>query len=189
MILGNGERATAGLASGALSPGERLPKAGRIPVTSPALPVAGNGHAGRALLRQRQARTLTKQKRSRNIGLVPHADAGSFTILWQNDSGGLEIQNKSGEWVGAPPIDETFVINIGNVLQTWTNGRFSSTPHRVINRSNRDRYSVPLFVNPSYDIEVRPLVDVDRNHSTAFNYGTYQRDVWRQTFPIAEVPN
>ena len=120
-----------------------------------------------------------------DIGLVPHADAGGFTILWQDDSGGLEIQNKNGEWVGAPPVDETFVINIGNVMQMWTNGRFSSTPHRV----NCDRYSIPLFVNPSYDVDVRPLVDIERNHSAAFNYGAYQRDVWRQTFPIAEIPN
>ena len=124
-----------------------------------------------------------------DIGLVPHADAGGFTILWQDDSGGLEIQNKKGEWVVAPPMEGTFVINIGNVMQTWTNGRFSSTPHRVINRSNRDRYSIPLFVNPSYDVTVKPLVDIDRKHSGAFNYGAYQRDVWRQTFPIAEIPS
>ena len=70
-------------------------------------------------------------------------------MLWQDDSGGLEIKNKYCEWVGAPPIDETFVINIGNVMQMWTNGKFSSTPHRMINRSNRDRYSIPLFVNPA----------------------------------------
>jgi isopenicillin N synthase-like dioxygenase len=124
-----------------------------------------------------------------DIGLVPHADAGGFTILWQDDSGGLEIQNKKGEWVVAPPMEGTFVINIGNVMQTWTNGRFSSTPHRVINRSNRDRYSIPLFVNPSYDVTVKPLVDIDHKHSGAFNYGAYQRDVWRQTFPIAEIPS
>ncbi|HBK75155.1 MAG TPA: isopenicillin N synthase family oxygenase, partial [Gammaproteobacteria bacterium] len=48
----------------------------------------------------------------------------------------LEIQNKNGEWVGAPPLEETFVINLGNIMQIWSNGRFSSTPHRVINRSN-----------------------------------------------------
>jgi len=124
-----------------------------------------------------------------DIGLVPHADAGGFTILWQDDCGGLEIQNKKGEWVGAPPVDGTFVVNIGNVMQTWTNGRFSSTPHRVINRSGRDRYSIPLFVNPSYDVAVKPLVDIERYHSAAFTYGTYQRDVWRQTFPIAEIPD
>ena len=75
-----------------------------------------------------------------NIGIVPHADAGGFTILWQDDRGGLEVQNKQGEWVGAPPLDGTFVINIGNLMQMWSNGQFSSTPHRVINRSNADRY-------------------------------------------------
>src|SRR6266481_3587401 len=83
-----------------------------------------------------------------DIGVVPHADSGGFTILWQDDSGGLEVQSKSGEWVGAPPIDDTFVINLGAVMQIWTNGKFSATPHRVINRFGRDRYSVPLFVNP-----------------------------------------
>ena len=115
-------------------------------------------------------------------------DAGGFTILWQDNCDGLEIQNKSGEWVSAPPIDGTFVINIGNVMQMWTNGRFSSTPHRVVNRSKRDRYSIPLFVNPSYDVEVSPLVDLDCDQPAPFNYGTYQRDVWRQTFPIAAIP-
>lgn len=125
----------------------------------------------------------------RNIGLSPHFDAGGFTILWQDDRGGLEIQNKSGEWVGAPPIDGTFVINIGNVMQMWTNGRFSSTPHRVVNRGEHDRFSIPLFVNPSYDVEVTPLVDGDGDPGDAFNYGAYQRDVWRQTFPMARIPN
>ena len=125
----------------------------------------------------------------RNIGLSPHFDAGGFTILWQDDRGGLEIQNKSGEWVEAPPIDGTFVINIGNILQLWTNGKFSSTPHRVVNRGKHDRFSIPLFVNPSYDVEVEPLVDTDREHPDPFTYGTYQRDVWRQTFPIAAIPN
>lgn len=124
-----------------------------------------------------------------DIGLVPHADAGGFTILWQDDNGGLEIQNKNGEWVGAPPIENTFVINIGNVMQMWTNGRFSSTPHRVINRGRRDRYSIPLFVNPSYDTDVKPLIDLEHGNTSSFIYGPYQRDVWRQTFPIANIPD
>ena len=123
-----------------------------------------------------------------DIGVVPHSDSGGFTILWQDNCGGLEIQNKNGEWVGAPPLKETFVINLGNIMQIWSNGRFSSTPHRVINRSNRDRYSIPLFVNPSADIDIRPLIDFDSNHSTTFNYGTYQRDLWRRTFPVAKIP-
>ena len=118
-----------------------------------------------------------------------HSDYGTLTILMQNSGNdGLEIQNRNGEWVGAPPLEETFVINLGNIMQIWSNGRFSSTPHRVINRSNRDRFSIPLFVNPSADIGIRPLIDFDSNHSTTFNYGTYQRDLWRQTFPVAKIP-
>ena len=77
-----------------------------------------------------------------NIGVVPHTDSGGFTILWQDDNVGLEIQSKSGEWVLAPPIAETFVINIGNTMKIWMDGEFSSTPHRVINRSGVNRYSI-----------------------------------------------
>ena len=48
-----------------------------------------------------------------DIGVVPHSDSGGFTILWQDEWGGLEIQNKNGEWVGASPVEGAFVINIG----------------------------------------------------------------------------
>lgn len=121
-----------------------------------------------------------------HIGVVPHSDSGGFTILWQDHNGGLEIQNKSGEWVEAPPIDDTFIINIGNIMEIWSNGAFSSTPHRVINRGEQDRYSIPLFVNPSADVLIEPLID-ENHHFDSFNYGNYQRDLWRRTFPIAKV--
>ena len=52
-----------------------------------------------------------------NIGVVPHSDEIGFTILWQDDNGGLEIQSKSGEWVEAPPIPGTFIINLGDLMQ------------------------------------------------------------------------
>lgn len=121
-----------------------------------------------------------------DIGVVPHSDSGGFTILWQDEWGGLEIQNKNGEWVGASPIEGTFVINIGNIMQIWSNGEFSSTPHRVVNRSGQDRYSIPLFVNPSADTLITPLVGESELYDS-FNYGHYQRDLWRRTFPIAKV--
>jgi isopenicillin N synthase-like dioxygenase len=123
-----------------------------------------------------------------DIGVVPHSDSGGFTILWQDDNGGLEVQSKSGEWVGAPPIDDTFVINLGNVMQIWTNGRFSSTPHRVINRFGRDRYSVPLFVNPDSGIGIEPLIGPPTPDFLPFRYGDYQRDEWRRIFPVAKIP-
>jgi isopenicillin N synthase-like dioxygenase len=127
-------------------------------------------------------------ERDNDIGVVPHADSGGFTILWQDENDGLEVQSKSGDWVGAPPIAGTFVINIGNVMQTWSNGRFSSTPHRVINRSGRDRFSIPLFVNPNHRASIKPLIGEPDPGFTPSLYGDYQRAEWRRIFPIAKIP-
>jgi isopenicillin N synthase-like dioxygenase len=123
-----------------------------------------------------------------NIGVVPHSDSGCFTILWQDHNGGLEVQNEHGDWVGAPPLADSFVVNIGNILQYWSNGRFSSTPHRVINRNGGDRYSIPFFVNPDFGTVIRPLADSDDIGFEAFEYGKYQVDLWRNTFPLANIP-
>ena len=118
-----------------------------------------------------------------HIGVVPHSDSGGFTILWQDAHGGLEVQSKSSEWVGAPPIPGTLVVNIGAVLQIWTDGAFSATPHRVINRGQVDRYSIPFIVNPAADAPIAPLSDT----AGAEPYWRYQRASWRRTFPIAKV--
>lgn len=123
-----------------------------------------------------------------DIGVVPHSDSGGFTILWQDDNGGLEVQSKSGEWVGAPPVPDTFVVNIGNLMQVWSNGRYSSTPHRVINRKGADRYSIPLFVNPGSSAPITPLVGVATPDPQPLLYGKYQKDEWRRIFPIAKIP-
>ena len=108
--------------------------------------------------------------------------------MWQDDNGGLEIESKNGEWVVAPPIPGTFVINLGDVMQIWTDGEFSSTPHRVINRSDHDRYSIPCFVNPRWDVPVIPLLGKMEVGQDAEIYGVYQRNSWRRTFPIAQIP-
>ena len=119
------------------------------------------------------------------IGVLPHSDTGAFTILWQDDHGGLEVENKGGEWVGVPPVPETFVINLGNVMQMWSFGRFSSTPHRVINRSGCDRYSIPFFVNPGHQVLIEPLVATDGASVDSFGFGTYQREAFRGIYPVA----
>lgn len=117
-----------------------------------------------------------------NIGVVPHTDSGAFTILWQDANGGLEVRSKNGEWVGAPPLEDSFVVNIGDILQYWSNGRYSSTQHRVINRHGVDRYSIPYFANPGADVTITAL---DGSESfTPFNYGDYQMDKWRNFFPV-----
>ncbi|HYC13225.1 MAG TPA: 2OG-Fe(II) oxygenase family protein [Stellaceae bacterium] len=122
-----------------------------------------------------------------DIGVIPHSDSGGFTILWQDHNGGLEIQSKSGEWVGAPPIPDTFVINLGNIMQIWTNGYFSSTPHRVLNRGGKDRYSIPLFCNPNRSAVIEPLVGTRDTAFEPFKFGEYQRAEYRRIFPIAKI--
>jgi isopenicillin N synthase-like dioxygenase len=119
-----------------------------------------------------------------NIGVIPHTDSGAFTILWQDANGGLEVRSKNGEWVGAPPVEDSFVVNIGDLLQYWSNGRYSSTPHRVINRNGVDRYSIPYFVNPSATVDIVALDGKDS--FPPFNYGEYQLNKWHKFFPVDE---
>jgi len=118
-----------------------------------------------------------------NIGVVPHSDEGAFTILWQDDNGGLEIESKSGEWVEAPPIDGTIVVNLGTAMQIWTNGEFSSTPHRVINRSGADRYSIPFFTYARWDAPITPLMNGAVADPDAEICEAYQRRHWHHIFP------
>jgi isopenicillin N synthase-like dioxygenase len=89
------------------------------------------------------------------IGARAHRDFGFFTILLQDDVGGLEVSTPSGEWVVAPPMENTFVVNVAEMFKLVTNGRFSSALHRVINRYGRERYSVP-FVDDAHPAQFGP---------------------------------
>ena len=91
------------------------------------------------------------------FGAAPHTDWGNITILWQDDVGGLQVKNRAGEWIDAPYIEDTFVINIGDMLERWSNNLFVSTPHRVVNASGRERYSIPVFYDPDWDTVVECL--------------------------------
>lgn len=91
------------------------------------------------------------------FGTSSHTDYGCVTLLWQDEVGGLEVRNKAGEWIPAPPIPGTFVINLGDFMARWTNDRFASTAHRVVNRSGRERFSMPVFFDPDHDTVVECL--------------------------------
>ena len=88
------------------------------------------------------------------FGNRPHADATAFTIVLQGAISGLEVQTRSGNWVAVPPIDGSFVVNIGDYMARWTNDRYCSTLHRVVNRTGEERYSVPYFAIPDFDAVV-----------------------------------
>jgi len=89
-------------------------------------------------------------------GVGEHTDYGLLTLLRQDDCGGLEVKTPEG-WIDAPPRDGALVCNLGDMLDRLTGGAFRSTPHRVRNRSGRDRYSWPFFLDPAFDAEVAPL--------------------------------
>jgi isopenicillin N synthase-like dioxygenase len=91
-----------------------------------------------------------------SFGVGEHTDYGLLTILKQDMSGGLQIKVKS-QWIDAPPVPNSFVCNIGDMLDRMTGGRYLSTPHRVRNQSRRDRLSFPFFFDPNFNAIVRPL--------------------------------
>lgn len=90
------------------------------------------------------------------FGTGAHTDHGIVTLLWQDDCGGLEVCLPDGRWAAVPPKPGSLVVNIGELMTRWTNGRLTSTLHRVVNRSGRDRFSIPLFVHPDADTSVDP---------------------------------
>lgn len=86
------------------------------------------------------------------IGAGAHTDWGGLTLLLQDQSGGLEVQDVHGTWLAAPPIEGTYVVNLGDLIQKWTNDIYRSNFHRVRNGvSGSDRYSVPFFYSPNPD--------------------------------------
>ena len=86
----------------------------------------------------------------------PHTDHGIVTILWQDSLGGLEVMGKDGNWISATPLRGSYVINIGELMKRWTNGRFKATVHRVVHLQDKSRYSMPLFCNPDFRTVVDP---------------------------------
>lgn len=95
-----------------------------------------------------------------DLGVHHHSDSGALTVLMQDQVGGLQVF-KDGLWHNVTPVPGAFVINIGDMVQLWSNNRYRAALHRVMAMDKVDRYSIPFFFNPSYQTVVEPLVDLN----------------------------
>ena len=90
------------------------------------------------------------------FGVSAHTDFGVLTVLCQDDVGGLQIQDINGEWFHAPPIKDTIIVNVADLLSRWTAGEYKSTPHRVVNNSGLERLSIVLAFDPNPETMIDP---------------------------------
>ena len=83
------------------------------------------------------------------FGVGPHTDFGVLTVLCQDAVGGLQVEDVDGDWIEAPPIEGTLIVNVADLLARWTGGAYKSTPHRVVNSSGGERLSLVLAFDPN----------------------------------------
>ena len=114
---------------------------------------ANEGHANLRFLHYPPQQDMSEN----TFGTAPHTDNSFMTALARTDVPGLAIRLPSGEWFPPPVIPGTFLVNLGNIMRRWSNDRFLSTPHGVINESGTDRYSIAYFHSPNVDAVIECL--------------------------------
>jgi isopenicillin N synthase-like dioxygenase len=122
-------------------------------------------------------------------GAGAHTDFGGLTMLLQDDNGGLQVYDAANErWLHANPVPGTYVVNLGDMIARWTNDRYRSTLHRVVNASGRRRYSVPFFYtgNPGHRVECLPNC-LDSGAVAKYPSTTVEghlREMYRRTYAV-----
>ena len=119
---------------------------------------------------------ISKNSPSDLYGSAPHTDFGCLTILAQDEIGGLQVQTREGKWIDVPKVKDSFVVNVGDMLSRLTNGVLRSTPHRVINKSGKERFSCPFFFDPHTNATVRPLKGTGKPKFSSINFGEFLRE-------------
>lgn len=120
------------------------------------------------------------------LGCGAHTDWGLLTLLLQDEVGGLEVRNSDGEWIRAPHIQNTFVVNLGDLLQLMTGNLYLSNMHRVFNsKPNISRYSVPTFFDLDYLYKVKQIPSLQKDSSSnlpEMTVGEYMEHMYQKTF-------
>lgn len=136
------------------------------------------------------------------LGVHHHTDAGAITLLYQDRVAGLQA------WLGdrfvvVEPVEGAFTVNLGDMLQVWSNDRYHSPIHRALTSDREDRYSAPYFLNPSYETVCEPLLEADaaseppryrpiswahfRDQRSAGDYADYGAEIQIEDFRIGSV--
>jgi isopenicillin N synthase-like dioxygenase len=112
-----------------------------------------------------------------HLGVNHHTDAGAITLLLQDEQPGLEVFH-DGAWRLIEPRSDALVINIGDIVQVWSNDRYCAPLHRGLANADAERFSVPFFFNPAYSTEYAPLpATIDARHPPryrAINWGEFR---------------
>ena len=108
-----------------------------------------------------------------DMALHHHTDAGVLTVLLQDDAGGLEAM-VDGDWIDVTPVEGALIINVGDMMQVWSNDHYRALLHRVRPVHGRSRYSIPFFLNPSYETDCTPLGSEPARYRPV-NWGDFRR--------------
>jgi isopenicillin N synthase-like dioxygenase len=113
-----------------------------------------------------------------HLGLNHHTDAGAITLLLQDRQPGLEVY-RDGEWHLVEPREDALVINVGDIVQVWSNDRYRAALHRVVANAGAERFSIPFFFSPAYSTDYAPLPttvsETRPAHYRAINWGEFYR--------------
>lgn len=128
------------------------------------------------------------------LGVGRHKDGIVLTILAQDDVGGLQVKRKTdGEWLWVKPTPNAYIINVGDIIQVWSNDTYESVEHRAMVNSGRERFSIPYFLAPAHYTTVQPLEELTNQQNPAkykpYNWGKYLVTRKRSNFQKLDVEN
>ncbi|PON57004.1 Isopenicillin N synthase [Parasponia andersonii] len=102
------------------------------------------------------------------LGVGQHKDISVLSVLAQDDVAGLQVKRKTdGEWILVKPTPDAFIVNVGQILQVWSNDKYESVEHRVMVNSEKERLSIPFFLYPAHYTMVKPLEELTDEQNPA----------------------